>query len=65
MKTMNILKYASQAAIALVMISGTAGCFDDEPYDKLTDASIWKSDNLLDEYTTAWYSNMSGGGRCC
>ena len=59
---MNILKYASQAAIALVMISGTAGCsFDDEPYDKLTDASIWKGDNLLDEYTTAWYSNMSGG----
>ena len=46
---------------AMLTLSSCNALFDEAPEDKLTDESIWTTENLLDEYTMAWYSNMNSG----
>ena len=45
------------ALAAMLTLSSCNALFDEAPEDKLTDESIWTTENLLDEYTMAWYSN--------
>ena len=47
------------ALAAMLTLSSCNSLFDEAPEDKLTDESIWTTENLLDEYTMAWYSNMN------
>ena len=49
------------ALAAMLTLSSCNALFDEAPEDKLTDESIWTTENLLDEYTMAWYSNMNSG----
>ena len=49
------------ALAAMLTLSSCNSLFDEAPEDKLTDESIWTTENLLDEYTMAWYSNMNSG----
>lgn len=50
------------SVIAAIMLLGYTGCqFRDEPNDKLSEESIWKSPLLLDEYVLPWYRNMDNG----
>lgn len=37
------------------------GLFRDTPNDKLSDETIWKSPQLLDEYVLSWYRNCDSG----
>src|SRR3712207_9325941 len=64
MKKSIFLRYVSGGCLALAATLCLSACdslFDDAPQDKLTDESIWSTENLLDEYTMPWYSNMSNG----
>lgn len=55
------LSVCSMALAATLTMSSCDSLFDSAPSDKLTDESIWPSENLLDEYTMAWYKNMNNG----
>lgn len=62
MKTKYLHRATLYLALGIALTTGLGSCsFDDAPEDKLTDETIWHSDNLLDEYTMAWYHNMNHG----
>ena len=59
-----ISKYILTGFASLSLTFVTTGCndlFKDAPVDKLAEPSIWKSPNLLDEYSLVWYNNLTNG----
>lgn len=46
--------------VVAVLLTQSA-CFREEPNNKLSQNSIWKSELLLDEYVLPWYRNMDNG----
>lgn len=53
--------YTALLTLGTWMFCSCDNIFKEEPVDKLTEESIWESDILLDEYSLAWYNNMSKG----
>lgn len=56
------IKYAV-ATIITVMLTLTScnKLFDDGPYNKISEETVWSNSMLLDEYVNGWYRNMNHG----
>lgn len=61
---MKLKSYISKGVIILIAGLLNTGCdsiFRDTPHDKLSEPSIWESEQLIDGYQMPWYRNMSDG----
>lgn len=58
----NTIKYITVTAItAILTLTSCNSLFDDEPYNKISEETVWSNSMLLDEYVNGWYRNMSHG----
>lgn len=48
-------------AAATTLTTSCDSLFNDAPINQISEKSIWKNPQLLDEYENSWYRNMSNG----
>ncbi len=61
MKQDRIKYIASLVTATMLTLTSCNSLFDDAPYNKVSEETIWSNSMLLDEYVNGWYRNMSHG----
>ena len=61
MKQNPIKSFVVIGITALLTLTSCNSLFDDAPYNKISEETIWDNSMLLDEYVNGWYRNMSHG----
>ena len=62
------MKIQFNRIITIITLAATTGVltscdslFRDAPLNKISEKSVWGNPQLLDEYESSWYRNMSNG----
>lgn len=61
MKKTTIKSIVTITITAVFTLSSCNKLFDDAPYNKISEETIWDNSMLLDEYVNGWYRNISYG----
>ena len=61
MKQNPIKSFVAIGITVLLTLTSCNSLFDDAPYNKISEETIWDNSMLLDEYVNGWYRNMSHG----
>ena len=61
MKKTTIKSIVTITFAAIFTLSSCNKLFDDAPYNKISEETMWSNSMLLDEYVNGWYRNISYG----